>query len=380
MTKAAHQTRRDSADAKADAKSQNVVPIRPENESDPLANFGVEGDRAGAVAVAPSPPRRVISKKLVSGVAAGVVISVAVVASIVYARQRTTQASPVVKPAVLEHARLNSRPEGAAVLVDGVARGVTPLDLMLPVGAHEVVLRNDAGERRLTVDVEKGTRVSENVDMPAAVASGQLDVTSDPLGARVAVDGAIAGRTPLKVRGLTVGRHAVVVADGATSVTRTVDVTAGTTVSMFISLAPSAAGATGTVAIDSPVELRLLEDGRLLGLSNGAPLVLGPGKHRLDLVNDQLEMRLSRIVTVEANKTTRVPVSAPNGTMFVNALPWAEVFVDGRSIGTTPLGDVSVAVGTHEVVWRNPQLGERRKTVVVGAQTPVRVTVDLSSR
>jgi hypothetical protein len=38
---------------------------------------------------------------------------------------------------------------------------------------------------------------------------------------------------------------------------------------------------------------------------------------------------------------------------------------------------VSVAVGTHEIVWRHPQLGEKRKTVVVGAQTPVRLTMDM---
>jgi serine/threonine-protein kinase len=378
MTKAAQQTRKDSADAKADGKPQNVVPIRAENESDPLAHFGVEG--ATEVAVVASPPRRAVSKKLLGGIASVVVVSIGVVATLVYARQRTNPPRASGKPDVLEHARLNSRPEGAAVTVDGVDRGVTPLELSLSVGAHEVILRNDDGERHLTVNVESGTRVSENVDMPTAVASGQLDVSSDPLGARVTVDGTAAGRTPLKVKGLAVGRHVVVVSDGTSSVNRTVDVTTGATVSMFISLAGPAVSATGTVAIDSPLELRLLEDGRLLGLSNGAPLVLAPGKHRLDFVNEGLEMRLSRVVTVEANKTARVPVPAPNGTIFVNASPWAEVNVDGRSVGVTPLGDVSVAVGTHEVVWRHPQLGERRRTVVVGAQTPLRLTMDMNSR
>jgi serine/threonine-protein kinase len=380
MTKAAHQTRKDFADAKADGKPQNVVLIRADSDSDPLAHFGVEGERAAAVAVAISPPRRVVSKKLLSGIIAGVAVSLVIVATIVYARQRTNAPSPVGKSEVLEHARLNSRPEGAAVVVDGVARGVTPIELALSIGAHDVILRNDAGERQLTVTVEKGTRASENVDMPAAVASGQLDVTSEPLGARVIVDGAAAGRTPLKVKGLAVGHHAVVVADGTASVNRAVDVTAGTTVSMFISLATTGGAATGTVAIDSPLELRLLEEGRLLGLSNGAPLVLAPGKHRLDLVSDVLEMRLSRIVTVEANKTARVAVPPPNGTLFINASPWAEVNVDGRNVGVTPLGDVSVAVGSHDVVFRHPQLGERRKTVVVGAQTPVRLTMDMNSR
>jgi len=54
------------------------------------------------------------------------------------------------------------------------------------------------------------------------------------------------------------------------------------------------------------------------------------------------------------------------------------VFVDGRSFGVTPLGSISLPTGSHEVVWRHPQFGEKRRTVVVGAQTPARATVDLN--
>ncbi len=375
MTKAAQQTRTDPDATSPDSKPPNVVPIRVEADSDPLAHF--KGENESAQANAPAARSR-LSTKVVAGVAAVVVLSGVAAAGIVYTRQRSALPANVTMSPTLEKARLNSRPEGAAVVVDGVSRGVTPLELALPAGPHDVVLRNDAGERRLTLNIEKGTVVAENVDMPTALTLGQLDVTSDPPGALVMVDGAAAGRTPVKVRSLSPGRHAVIVFEGATSVNRSVDVTAGATASMFISLATSATGPTGSVAFDSPVELRLLEEGHLLGLSNGSPLVLSPGKHRLDLVNDSLELRLQRIVTVDAGKTTRVAVPPPNGTLFVNASPWADVSVDGRSIGVTPLGDVAVAVGTHEIVWRHPQFGERRKTVVVGAQTPVRLTMDMS--
>jgi serine/threonine-protein kinase len=148
---------------------------------------------------------------------------------------------------------------------------------------------------------------------------------------------------------------------------------------MFISLTtPAASTATGTLAVESPIELRLIEDGHVLGLSNGAPLVFSRGKHKLELVSDALEMRLTRTVTVESGKADRLSIPAPNGTVFINASPWADVSVDGRSIGVTPLGDVSVPVGSHEVLWRHPQLGERRRTVNVGAQTPVRLTMDMT--
>jgi hypothetical protein len=58
-------------------------------------------------------------------------------------------------------------------------------------------------------------------------------------------------------------------------------------------------------------------------------------------------------------------------------VPWAEVWLDGRGLGTTPIGNVSVLIGTHEIVWKHPELGERRQSVTVTAKAPVRIAMDL---
>jgi len=63
------------------------------------------------------------------------------------------------------------------------------------------------------------------------------------------------------------------------------------------------------------------------------------------------------------------------GVVSFNATPWAEVWIDGQRLGETPLGNVRLPVGAHEVVFRHPQLGERRAVAVVRASTPERVTV-----
>jgi hypothetical protein len=47
-------------------------------------------------------------------------------------------------------------------------------------------------------------------------------------------------------------------------------------------------------------------------------------------------------------------------------------------MGQTPLGNLSVTIGNHEVVWRHPQLGERHQTVKVTAGAPVRAGMDLT--
>jgi hypothetical protein len=85
--------------------------------------------------------------------------------------------------------------------VDGVGRGLTPVEIDLPAGSHDVVFAEGAMERRLTLKVEAGARSSENVDLPNfAQRSGQLEVTSDPQGARVTIDGNAAGVTPLTIQ------------------------------------------------------------------------------------------------------------------------------------------------------------------------------------
>jgi len=70
--------------------------------------------------------------------------------------------------------------------------------------------------------------------------------------------------------------------------------------------------------------------------------------------------------------------STEPGTLVVTVLPWADVSVDGRSVGTTPLAPISLAPGPHSVVLRNSELGASRSTsVVVKPGKPSQIRVDL---
>jgi serine/threonine-protein kinase len=70
----------------------------------------------------------------------------------------------------------------------------------------------------------------------------------------------------------------------------------------------------------------------------------------------------------------------PRGTMAINANPWAEVLVDGNRVGETPIGSVTVPIGSHEIVFRHPELGERRMSVTVTARETLKVGIDLRSK
>ena len=104
--------------------------------------------------------------------------------------------------------------------------------------------------------------------------------------------------------------------------------------------------------------------------------MLPPGAHRFELVNAPLEFRTTTSVQVVAGSTATAKIAIPNGLLSVNALPWAEVEIDGKPVGTTPLANISLPIGSHRVVWRHPQLGERDRTVAITATAPARVGVD----
>jgi hypothetical protein len=131
----------------------------------------------------------------------------------------------------------------------------------------------------------------------------------------------------------------------------------------------------GYLRIQAPFELQVTERGTALGGTSSERLALSPGVHELDLSNTALDFRSHLRVEVRPGATTTATVTAPSGSIAINALPWAEVFVDGRAVGTTPIANLNVPVGFRDITWRHPELGVQRRTIPVTAGTTARAGV-----
>jgi hypothetical protein len=131
----------------------------------------------------------------------------------------------------------------------------------------------------------------------------------------------------------------------------------------------------GGVRFTSPIELTVFEGDRLLGTTADGPIVTAAGTHELDLVNVSLGFRSRQSVTIRAGVITPLSLTVPMGRININAQPWAQVLLDNTPIGETPLANVSVPLGQHQITFRHPQLGERREVVTVRGDTIARVTV-----
>jgi hypothetical protein len=171
-------------------------------------------------------------------------------------------------------------------------------------------------------------------------------------------------------------RQTVTVAAGATT---TVALPIEGSAVEMAGMMPSAPPTTGTVLVQAPFEMEVFENGQRLGLT-GTRLTLAPGAHVLEIVSETLAFRTEARVEVVAGRNGRVPVPLPKGTVHLNAAPWAEVWVDGAKVGETPIGNLLLPIGPHEIVFKHPELGEQLHAATVTAAGPLRLSVDMTRK
>jgi hypothetical protein len=204
----------------------------------------------------------------------------------------------------------------------------------------------------------------------AAPASGKLELSTTPAGARVLLDGQPAGETPVTLDGVSPGRRTLTFIASGGSVTRTIRVVAGETTTLDVPVY------SGWLAVDAPIVLQVAQDGRVIG-DTKSRLMMPPGRHTVTLTNSDLGYQATEVVDIPAGEERRLRV-VPSTMVNLNAVPWAEVWVDGTRVGETPIAGVSIPLGTRDIVFRHPQFGERKLTPTIRAGDPAAITVDFT--
>jgi PEGA domain-containing protein len=288
--------------------------------------------------------------------------------------------STIVRASEMGILRVESNPTGLPVLVDGLEQGRTPARLSVSAGTHILEVRSRAVPRVMPISVASGIENAQYIEFPNLAQTGQLRVDSDPAGATVVVDGVSRGTTPLTVADLTPGPREIVLQTAAGSVRHTVNIQAGATSSLNAP-APAPSGSetpmSGWIAATAafPVDIRV--GGKVLG-GAGERIRMTAGRHQIELVNEGRGFRSVRTVEVVPGKVTSVGIDTPPpGMVNLNASPWAELWIDGRRVGETPLANLSVSAGEHEVVFRHPQLGEKRQVLRVNPGARLGLTVEM---
>ena len=199
--------------------------------------------------------------------------------------------------------------------------------------------------------------------------SGRLVIASSDDAPQVLVDGKPQGGAPVSVI-VPAGVHRLLLRGPKGSIERNVRVEAGETTDINEDIFP------GWVAVASSVDLTISENGRTLKRDERGWVIFPPGPHDVHLDNDSLGIHETRHVVVTPGDATRLSLAPPSSSLSITTSEPAEVWVDGTSLGESPIADTPMKLGMHDVRARSAA-HEKWLRVRVTTQ-PTQVNVDLA--
>jgi hypothetical protein len=264
--------------------------------------------------------------------------------------------------------RVESNPPDALITVDGELRGRTPAVLRLRPGEYQVEVQIGGSARSKKITVQAEADMTETFMLPEAGQRGGFHITTHPSPGRISIDGKYRGDAPLTITDLVPGLHTLAVETTLGMQEQDVFVQSGSVRALAV---PTASW----VKVNAPFDLEVLEDARLLGSTNSGPVLVRPGRHNLEFANKELGLKLRQFIDVAPGQVLTVPLEIPTGMMNVYADLAADVFVDGKKVGETPLSSLQLPLGPHDVVLNHPIYGDVRYSVRVTLAAPVHLRV-----
>ena len=235
---------------------------------------------------------------------------------------------------------LKTEPSGANIAIDGVTIGQTPrlVTHLAAKDTYNVRLRK-AGYQEQLIQVRFDGRRPLVREETLVLASGTINVLSDPAGAEVTVNGIVRGTTPILVREVPRGRAVVKFRlDGFDDEVRELAINAGDVQTLSVPLR----GQPGTLRLSSvPEGARFYVNDEPRGRGPLAIPGLKPGEYVIRAEMDGYGT-LTKTVTIENGESASEEFRLSNvmGRLEVRTCPvGAQVWLDGRLVGMTKSKD-----------------------------------------
>lgn len=194
----------------------------------------------------------------------------------------------------LEHAtfilQVNSTPVSADVYVDGVNKGVTPLEIDdLVIGSHFIEVKKN-NYARWTAQIDEGQEVGSSTNNPLVLdaallpSSASITITSVPDSAKVIVNDVEQGTTPFEMDNVEPGTYQIlVIKDGYVPYSEDITIAKGDNVKRDLALKKAS---TFLMIDTTPEGADVYLNGTPKGQTLYAEANLAPGTYALRLVKD----------------------------------------------------------------------------------------------
>jgi TolB-like protein len=247
---------------------------------------------------------------------------------------------------------VNSQPVGAEVFLDGKAMGNTPVELK----------NVTEGEHRLKLDLANFYSWEEKVFVNSGqstqsnallrIRMGLLDITSQPPGASVTLNGNFFGKTPLRIDKVEPGKVALQIsAPGYRPFREAYSVKPNDTIQIREELKLRTGWLT-VVSTPRDVSVRLIskDSNKLLGATPVIKEILNVGDYNVVL---EKENYYSKTIAIQINtdEEARVEIALDRkpGHLAIQTEPNTEVLVDGAFKGYTPTPSLDLKEGVYTV-------------------------------
>jgi CRISPR/Cas system-associated exonuclease Cas4 (RecB family) len=268
---------------------------------------------------------------------------------------------------------------GTPVKVDGRFAGNTPLTLTgIPAGKHTVEI-----ERRGMVPVKREVVVKPGGKAELALAlripKGTLNIETRPNGAEVRMGETVLGKTPLRRFTLAAGQHRLNLRlDGYIDAVVELSLKDGKVVSKKVTLDPTPPV---LVVETAPAGAEVKIDGHPAGKTPLRRDDLPIGSHEIEISLKGHHV-VTRSVKLQKQKVTKLEerLLARTGSLTVATTPaGAEVIVDGKVLGKTPLAPTAVLEGEHVVTLQLERYGSATRRVMINEGGSASISVTLSA-
>jgi hypothetical protein len=240
------------------------------------------------------------------------------------------------------------------VTVGGVVVGLTPaaVPARRDVPLHITVAFRDHAPATVDVTPVADQGLAVALALLELRPSGALEITSEPAGATVSLDGKVLGLTPLKSADLPSGEHRLALAlEGFKPVTQPLRIIRQRTTKAALALERDLKHVT---LLSEPSGARVWLDGTEVGVTPvDLPAVqAGPREVKLVLAAHAVLQQTVRVTGEEAEQAFRFRLRALAGNLRVETTPrGASLTVDGEDRGKTPVAITALGVGTHTVAF-----------------------------
>ena len=125
-------------------------------------------------------------------------------------------------------------------------------------------------------------------------------------------------------------------------------------------------------------------DGRSIGETPLPPIDLSPGDHMVRLSNPEFEDQIQTVTIISGEDYTirfsseEISGAIETGRLLIGPEPWAEVYINGASIGQTPMPPVELEPGNYSIRLTNPDFEDQAHQVTIEAGEDVSIRYSAS--